>query len=1036
MRKKARTTQMLRAENVRLRQRIIQLQEALEAHKVEKQNATALVGMNATTQKRTESDLRVSEEKFRAFVEQSWDGIILTDDQGSIIEWNRSIAQIMGLSREETLGRPIWDVLFQVAPEECRTPAMYERLKAQTLAFLHTGTAPWGRTGLERTARRPDGEERYVQSMIFPIQTTHGLLSAGITRDITEHKRTEEAYRTIVEHSLQGLSIFQNGRIVFTNPATTQITGYSLEELLAMTGDEVQALTHPDDRSMVIARGRNRITGKDEPSRYEFRIIRKDGTVRWLEVFSVRIAYRNRPAVQTTYIDVTERKQAEEQIRFQARLLNEVGQAIVVSRVDGTITYWNRTAEKLYGWPAAAVIGRNVLDVLSTREWLPQANAIMSQVRAGKPWSGEFEVRRRDGTSFYVLTTDVPMYDEQGELSGIVGISTDISTRKQMEEALRESEERYRAVSSLTSDFAFALRVDPDETVMPEWVAGAATRILGLTTDEMNDPAKMMGTVHPDDLPRMAEHQRRILTGQTTGALEFRIVRHGEIRWLNNYLHPIWDATHKRVVRIYGAVQDITERKEIEAAFRASEERYARATNAGKVNVWDWDLRTNAIYVSDMLKQLLGYGHDVQWDIINAWEQLVHPDDLARLVALREGICRGEVDEDTAEYRMRHRNGSFRWFLSRYRMIRDAQGTPMMISGTDTDITEHKQLETILQQRVRELEVLRTLMNEITGELNLETLLGDILKWSVILLAATSGQLALYDAERRELQILAGYNMEDDFTGSRQPVTPGGTEQVLLTRRPLVIERYSTWSGRLPQYRANAKTLLLVPLLAGEQVIGIIIIGDDRPERTFTAADTELLTLFAQQATVAIRNAQIFAEAQHLATIDALTGLYNRRAFFELAQREFERSRRYGHLLSVLMLDIDYFKQINDTYGHAVGDQVLQEVAHQCRNLLRTLDIIGRYGGEEIMMALPETDEDNAQQVAERLRHHLFQTVISTDAHKVHISVSLGVATSNDGEQLTLGALINRADQALYAAKQSGRNRVVVWSTASANGKF
>jgi diguanylate cyclase (GGDEF)-like protein/PAS domain S-box-containing protein len=1036
MRRKARTTRVLRAENARLRQRISQLQEELQVQKVEKQKFTRLADSYATTQIQTEEDIRVSEEKFRAFVEQSWDGIILTDDQGSIIEWNHSIEQIMGLSREEALGRPIWDVLFQVTPEECRTPAAYKQLKTQTLVFLQTGEAPWGRTVLERTARRPDGAERHVQSMIFPIQTAHGLLSAGITRDITERKRTEEAYRTVVEQSLQGLSIFQNGRIVFTNPATAQITGYSPEELLAMTSAEVQALTHPDDRPMVTARGRNRIAGKDEPSRYEFRILHKDGTVRWVEVFSVRIAYRSRTAVQMTYIDITERKQAEEQIRFQAQLLNEVGQAIVVSRVDGTITNWNRTAEQLYGWPAAEVIGRDVLNILPSEEWITQASEIMNQVRAGQSWSGEFQVRRRDGTPFYVLATDVPIYDEHGELSALINISTDISARKRMEEALRESEERYRAVSSLTSDFAFALRVDPDGSVMLEWVAGATTRILGLTTDEMNDPAKMMGTVHPDDLPRMVEHHRRILTGQTTGALEFRIVRHGEIRWLNNHSRPIWDATHKRVVRIYGAVQDITERKEIEAAFRASEEHYARATNAGKVNVWDWDLRTNAIYVSDMLKQLLGYGHDVQWDIINAWEQLVHPEDLARLVALREGIYRGEVDEDTAEYRMRHRDGSFRWFLSRYQVIRDAVGTPIMLSGTDTDITELKELETALQQRVRELEVLHTLMNEITGELNLETLLGDILKWSVILLDANSGQLALYDAERHELQILAGYNMHDEFTGNRQSVTPGGTEQVLLTRRPLVIENYPAWVGRLPQYRINAKTLLLVPLLAGEQVVGIIIIGDDRPERTFTAADTELLTLFAQQATIAIRNAQIFAEARHLATIDALTDLCNRRAFFELAQHEFERSRRYGHLLSLLMLDIDHFKQINDTYGHAAGDQVLRTVAYECRALLRTLDIIGRYGGEEVIMALPETNEENAQQVAERLRQHLAQTVISADAHAVQISVSLGVATANDVEELTLEALINRADQALYAAKQAGRNRVVVWSAANANGKI
>lgn len=926
------------------------------------------------------------------------------------------------MSREAVLGRSIWDILFQVAPEVCQTPEEYERLKTATLEFLRTGEAPWGRTGLERIACRPDGEIRHLQSIIFPIETAHGLFSASITRDITEQKRAEEAYRAVVEHSLQGLSILQHGRIVFANPATTQITGYSPAELLEMTTDEVMAIVHPDDRPLIITSTGMLLPEIALPSRNELCIIHKDGDIRWIEVFSVHIMYLGQPAVQITYIDITERKRTEAQIQFQAQLLDTVGQAIIVTQMDGVITYWNRAAERLYGWSAAEVIGRNILEVTPMVKSLEQAEAIMQQLRTGQPWSGEFFVRRRDGTLFYALVTDVPIYDDQGQMSGIIGISTDISTRKQMEEALRTSEERYRALIE-HSGLPIAV-YDYDGTVLV-FNAIAAQMFAGEPRDFVG---KSLHAIFPDARANFfLERVRRVIDTGTPEEMEDYIVSPAGAYWFWTTIYPVEDTSrHRFAAQVIG--HDITERKQMEQALRASEERYERATSAGRVNAWDWNLQTNTIYVTDALKHLLGYTCEDQWHLLAAWEQLVHPEDLRRLTAQREAIYRGEVTEAVAEYRMLHRDGSVRWFLSRYQVIRDAAGTPIMISGTDTDITELKQLAADLQHRVRELDALRATMNEITGELELEALLRAVLERAVILLEASSGQLALYAAEQYELRVLAGYNTQPDVTGTHQPLTPGVTAEVIQTRQPLRIEDYPARAEQIPDYVAlGAQSLLLVPLLLGEHVLGIIVIGDTRPDRTFTAADQDLLTLFAQQATIAIRNAQLFAEAQRLATIDPLTGLYNRRAFFELAQREFDRSGRYAHPLSVVMLDIDQFKRVNDTYGHRVGDQVLQTVAHQCRATLRTLDIIGRYGGEEIIMLLPETDQPGGYQVTERLRQTLAQTVIATPDGDVWITVSLGVATIVTTGMVTLEGLIDQADKALYRAKQAGRNRVAAW---------
>jgi diguanylate cyclase (GGDEF)-like protein len=162
---------------------------------------------------------------------------------------------------------------------------------------------------------------------------------------------------------------------------------------------------------------------------------------------------------------------------------------------------------------------------------------------------------------------------------------------------------------------------------------------------------------------------------------------------------------------------------------------------------------------------------------------------------------------------------------------------------------------------------------------------------------------------------------------------------------------------------------------------------------------------------------------QRLAITDSLTGLYNRRHFFELADNELQRARRYRRFLSAIMLDIDHFKQVNDTHGHAVGDHVLKEVADCCRQTMRKEDVLGRYGGDEFAIMLPESNLVATCQVAERLRQRIAQKPIDTEVGPVTVTVSLGVSTLDD-ECSNPETLLANADQALYVAKRSGRNRV------------
>src|SRR5919112_222787 len=195
--------------------------------------------------------------------------------------------------------------------------------------------------------------------------------------------------------------------------------------------------------------------------------------------------------------DITGRKSADEQPGLEAQLLDAVGQALIATDPQGTIIYWNRAAEELYGWSKEEVMGRPIVEVTPSEEMLERAEEIMSELRAGRSWSGEFVVQRKDGSTFPAMVTDTPVRDEQGNLAGIIGVSTDITEIKKMEE-LRRSEERFRLLAENAQDLIYRYRLKP--TPGFEYVSPSATAIIGYTPEEhYADPELRFKIVHPDD---------------------------------------------------------------------------------------------------------------------------------------------------------------------------------------------------------------------------------------------------------------------------------------------------------------------------------------------------------------------------------------------------------------------------------------------------------------------------------------------------------------------------------------------------------
>ena len=214
---------------------------------------------------------------------------------------------------------------------------------------------------------------------------------------------------------------------------------------------------------------------------------------------------------------------------------------------------------------------------------------------------------------------------------------------------------------------------------------------------------------------------------------------------------------------------------------------------------------------------------------------------------------------------------------------------------------------------------------------------------------------------------------------------------------------------------------LRLPLVFEESLLGILWVWG----KGLTKTDLPVMSIFAKQIGISLERAHLFQDVQSLAMTDPLTGLHNRRSLFELGKIEFSRANRMNRPICCMMLDLDNFKQVNDNYGHLIGDQVLQEFAKRCKNSVREIDLVGRYGGEEFVVFLPETDLETALQVAERLRASIEETPMKVSSQELNVTVSIGVSRK-DENTLELETLIARADQAMYIAKHKGRNRVAI----------
>jgi diguanylate cyclase (GGDEF)-like protein/PAS domain S-box-containing protein len=573
---------------------------------------------------------------------------------------------------------------------------------------------------------------------------------------------------------------------------------------------------------------------------------------------------------------------------------------------------------------------------------------------------------------FNVTISDIS--DISDKFTGFTVVLDDITSRIEMERQL--ARERNRATHYL--DIVGSIIVVLDASANITLINRAGCRTLGYKETELLGQNWISLVIPPEQKDEVYEVLHQTFSGNFMGDEEHvnhvttKKGKYRLINWKNRLLRNKEDIP----IGILSSGTDVTEQRKAEQILKQSEEKFRRIFETIEEGYITTNLEGTITMVNPATCTLLGYKKS---DLIGANMEILYSsrDERKhfRSALAAEGSVRG------FHLTASHKNGSTIIVEANAHRLHDEEGVPVAMEGTFRDITARIEAEKILREKEK-------LYRSFFENNHAIMLLVDPKNGSIV--DANPAACAFYGHSRKRMRTM---HIKDINAQSEKKIYQ---EMVRATQQK---RNYFIFKHKL----ANGKTRDV------EVYSGPIMVDG-----------SQLLYSVIHDITARIR---LERKMKRLATTDMLTGIDNRHQFFLRATKELTRAKRYGHPLIVLMLDIDYFKSINDTHGHQAGDVVLKALTTMSIATLRETDIFGRIGGEEFAAVLPETAMESGLQVAERLRKGFSKLKVHSNNSDVTFTVSIGVALARDHDQ-SIEEIINRSDEALYKAKRMGRNRV------------
>jgi PAS domain S-box-containing protein len=407
---------------------------------------------DAVKGQRAEKLLKKAESRLSQITDNMQDLLLLLDENLVIKYASASYKAVLGYAPSEIIGKRAYDF---VHPDD-----LSKVIETTTKAVKNKSAAKF-----ESHIRRADGSYVLLEGIGKSLVDEKGKVTGAVvtSRDITESKKIEQAvraseekYRKLFDDAMDAIFVAdaETGILVDCNHAATELTGKTKSELIGM---HQRFLHPPNDNTGKFTKTFEQHRKDREGHLINDQIITKNGEVRDVTIKGNLIEVNGKKMLQGVFRDITEYKKVEEKIRFQVRLLNSMGQAVIASDSNGAIIYWNHAAEQLYGWAETEVLGRNITEILLQDIVQEDTQGVLSHLSGGKSWTGEAILKRRDGTALTAIITTSPITNDAGETIGILGVSTDITEQKWMQEVLNEAiakvvelNEKLQVVESLT----------------------------------------------------------------------------------------------------------------------------------------------------------------------------------------------------------------------------------------------------------------------------------------------------------------------------------------------------------------------------------------------------------------------------------------------------------------------------------------------------------------------------------------------------------------------------------------------------------
>ncbi len=742
---------------------------------------------------------------------------------------------------------------------------------------------------------------------------------------------------------------------------------------------------------------------------------------------------------RTVMTDVTARKRAEEKLRYQAHLLENVKDAIITTDPALRITQWNQAAENLYGWKPEEVIGLDIDEVCRTQFTGQTQAEAQKRLRAEKIWRGELRQKRRDGTEIWVSTSVSLLEDENGNIQGGIAINSDITPHKQDEnilqarlritefankntlsETLQNALDELCALSESPIGFFHFVEEDQQTLSLQAW----STRTLkemckaegkgrhynineaGVWVDCVREGKPIIHNDY-DGLP--ATHRKGLPEGHApiTREMVFPIIRSQNIVAIigaGNKSTEYTDNDLNYALRLADLIWDITERKSAEENLHVKDRAMETSINGIAIS----DLSGRLTYVNPAFLAMWGYEKDSEVKgrpVVEFWEykdaavqvvQALHESGgwLGELIALRKDGAKLEMQVSAS-------------------MIADEKGQPAFMLASFLDITERKRADEQIRKLSRVVE-----QSQIS-----------------VVITNTAGEIEYVNPKFCEI---TGYAKEEVLGQNPRILKSVGKPAEEYRELWQTILSGHEWRGEFHNMKKNGEPFWESTIVSSiknerEEITHFVAVKEDVTERKKNQDDLKQANsdLLAHLKEIKALHEQLREQAIR----DPITGLFNRRYLQETLEREIARAEREQQEVGVIIMDIDRFKQVNDTYGHKAGDLVLENLGGLISGNLRMGDIPCRYGGEEFTIIMPGATLETTVERAQLLRDKINEMRTYYDMREIKITASMGVAAyplhGSNGEE----ALIH-ADRALYHAKENGRDKVVVYHENMTMRKF